>query len=768
MANSPTQRIRAVKQETGSGLNVWGTTLNDQALDLIDEAVQGVETIALTGGTATLTSTNYASDEARNMGFRFTGTGGNVVYPGVECVKVVVNDCSAPIIFGYSAGSGVTIPASGRAVVQGDGTTMRQVVGTDQGGAKLTGLATGTASTDAVTKGQMDTAILAAAIAPGTLPARAGNSGKYLRVTTDETGVEWSEVDIAGGAGGAAITIATTLTSTSSRVQTVAMASNSQSVTLPDATTLDEGGPIFVFQNTGTRAFGVRNSAGTLLGAVAPGGVVSCFLNDNGSIAGGWGLAGVGYEPWLVICDNTFSSTYTTSVEVAVKLTDTLSLHFVRNSSGHPFVVAVDHSTYPATVGTPALIVASNVAVSQGFRINDGKALIYAGATVYNVTVAGTTCTVSSGHLTDASASAFSFTGQPLVAQLTAGVFVQLWLNGNVFAEVIDATGSTPTSGAATSALGTTSSQALGCYRVSDTTALALYIDDSGTAGTPFSIRGVVLSVSGTTITVGTSAGVNDVVSAVVLPSCQLSATSYVVGYYQASGTLVRAVHVGVSGTTVTFGTPLTVETLSLADQAYTDFNASRFQPNLYALSGTTALFTFGNSGTGAASRHVVLTNSSGTLSAGTILYSLWSQASGGNFPQTSSGFLAFSTATAENQIHQVDISGTALSVAGTLSPSGATTLSATSTLRFGLSGGVQGIATATQLGGRVLLARPRAGNAPQFLGALTLPNSDWGTVTNVPVELASNRAAFTYTTQAQTAGASTPQVKLTIVEFAP
>ena len=73
---TPTTRLRTVKLDPGGSLNVWGDLLNTKALDLIDEAIAGVEKISLTGSTGflTLTSANYATDQARNLALVFTGS----------------------------------------------------------------------------------------------------------------------------------------------------------------------------------------------------------------------------------------------------------------------------------------------------------------------------------------------------------------------------------------------------------------------------------------------------------------------------------------------------------------------------------------------------------------------------------------------------------------------------------------------------------------------------------------------------------------------
>jgi hypothetical protein len=129
---SPTTRIRAQKQDPGGNLNTWGALLNTTGLDLVDEAIAGVETIALTGANVTLTSTNYATDEARNFGLRFTGTGGcTVTIPSVEKVYAARNDTDGNVTIKTTGGAGVTIGAGAGAVIQCDGTDCRLAGRTD-------------------------------------------------------------------------------------------------------------------------------------------------------------------------------------------------------------------------------------------------------------------------------------------------------------------------------------------------------------------------------------------------------------------------------------------------------------------------------------------------------------------------------------------------------------------------------------------------------------------------------------------------------------
>ena len=611
---------------------------------------------------------------------------------------------------------------------------------------------------------------------------RANGSGTEAswRVFLTGAGISTAELlEAEFGGAGPTITTATALTATTARVRPVAMTANNQAVTLPDATTLQLGGPQVVLPNTGTFQAPVRDTAGGLITVIEPGGVAELHLLSQASSAGAWVATGRGLSPALTILDHTLPSTYTQAVDGAVRLTDTKSLHFCRDASNGLYVLAADHSTAPGTVGTPTLIATSNT-FTHAFRISDTKAMVARNAgSVNNITVSGTACIVSS-NANVAALSQATFGGPPLIAQMGANndVFVAIDVSGGaVRAQAVDCSGTNPSAGSSVNIVGSGGQAVIGIYRVSDTTALALYVDDSGTAGSPRSIRGVVLSLSGTTITVNTSAGVNDVVDvsggSPILPSVQLTATSYVVGYYVTSGTTIRAVHVGVNGTTVTFGSELTVETASLAITSSTEFNANRFQPNLFRLSDTTVLYTYGSTSGGTPIRHVVLTNSGGTLTAGAILYGLWDATDGGNFQQASDGFIAFNAAQNVAMLYGVSVSGTSLNINGTTTPPGQLGINPDSSLRFGLSGGVQGVlalgnqsASRFLMGNaRLLLYRNRAGAAPVFLGQVSPPNTGANSI-RIPVEVAPSKAAFTYASRAQN-GSATAAIKVVILEFA-
>ena len=78
------------------------------------------------------------------------------------------------------------------------------------------------------------------------------------------------------------------LTEGSPKVQSLSAIAENLSVILPDATTLVEGGALYVLENTGLYPIGVRDSAGTLKTVVNPGQIGVCYLKDNSTAAGVW------------------------------------------------------------------------------------------------------------------------------------------------------------------------------------------------------------------------------------------------------------------------------------------------------------------------------------------------------------------------------------------------------------------------------------------------------------------------------------------------
>lgn len=162
MADSASTRLRLRLQATGANLNVWGELL-DTALQLLDDAVAGQATIALTGN-YTLTSTNYVEDEARKAVLKFTGAGSyTVTIPAVQKVYLVWNAITSGVTtITTGSGTSLDIDATDIVLVFCDGTNV-----------KTLGF-----------NGQTLKQYIAAAVltATGSLPATTGNEGKALIV----------------------------------------------------------------------------------------------------------------------------------------------------------------------------------------------------------------------------------------------------------------------------------------------------------------------------------------------------------------------------------------------------------------------------------------------------------------------------------------------------------------------------------------------------------------------------------------------------------
>jgi hypothetical protein len=125
-----------------------------------------------------------------------------------------------------------------------------------------------------------------AAPAGSSLPSQTGQAGKYL--TTDGTNPSWAAV---GGYGGATETVGASadivLTSSSNKVQKFSF-SGSYSVKLPDATTLSEGGEIFVLENNGALISSLLTTNGLPVTSLSPGSQITCYLVDNSTADGVW------------------------------------------------------------------------------------------------------------------------------------------------------------------------------------------------------------------------------------------------------------------------------------------------------------------------------------------------------------------------------------------------------------------------------------------------------------------------------------------------
>ena len=197
MATTATTYGGYPKQDAGDNLNTWGTDTTagvNNAIERISEGIHGVVTHTVTGD-FTLTSTNYASQQNRQPGHILAGSPSAAFTMTVASVKdifLVHNKSGKTATIKTSGGSTtVTLEDGHGATVVCAATSCFETspINLDDLGApgaavalgsqKITGLATGTDSGDAVNVGQMNTAISSAGI-----PA---SSGAVLISANDTT-----------------------------------------------------------------------------------------------------------------------------------------------------------------------------------------------------------------------------------------------------------------------------------------------------------------------------------------------------------------------------------------------------------------------------------------------------------------------------------------------------------------------------------------------------------------------------------------------------
>ena len=116
MASTFTSNIRLEKQADGENANAWGLVLNQNVIDMVDEAITGMLSIVCTG-TITLTTNNGASDQARNAAIRLVGTmtgDTTIVFPAVEKTYFIQNATAGDYNVLLKIGSGTPVTATGQ------------------------------------------------------------------------------------------------------------------------------------------------------------------------------------------------------------------------------------------------------------------------------------------------------------------------------------------------------------------------------------------------------------------------------------------------------------------------------------------------------------------------------------------------------------------------------------------------------------------------------------------------------------------------------
>ena len=135
MASTYSPNLRLELIGTGEQQGTWGSTTNTNLGTLLEEAIGGYVSVAVTdGANTTLTSNNGSADQSRNMVINLTGAltaTRNVICPAIEKLYVVKNATTGgqSIVFKVSGQTGVTIPNGIIEFIYVDGTDARSITG---------------------------------------------------------------------------------------------------------------------------------------------------------------------------------------------------------------------------------------------------------------------------------------------------------------------------------------------------------------------------------------------------------------------------------------------------------------------------------------------------------------------------------------------------------------------------------------------------------------------------------------------------------------
>ena len=125
MANAYTQ-LGFVKQADGENIGTWGDVLNEQLIDLLDDAIGGYVEVSVASGNVTLAFADGTADNnGRHAVIKFTGSPGTtrtITFPNKQKTYYINNGSDGSVI--CTAGTGaatVTIPTSKKTIIYVDG-----------------------------------------------------------------------------------------------------------------------------------------------------------------------------------------------------------------------------------------------------------------------------------------------------------------------------------------------------------------------------------------------------------------------------------------------------------------------------------------------------------------------------------------------------------------------------------------------------------------------------------------------------------------------
>ena len=141
-----TDRLKLTKQSTGANANTWGSVLNVNVFDLIDQAVAGYAVVTLGSGTSlvSLSVDDGTISRGRSKILELTGTlatATNIIVPSASRNYVVKNSTSGAfgVVFKCKGGNGSAVTQGMTNIVYCDGASVRTAFTTSDAGSRQIG-----------------------------------------------------------------------------------------------------------------------------------------------------------------------------------------------------------------------------------------------------------------------------------------------------------------------------------------------------------------------------------------------------------------------------------------------------------------------------------------------------------------------------------------------------------------------------------------------------------------------------------------------------
>ena len=175
-----TSRIRLEKQEDGANPNSWGLVLNQNVIDLVDDAIAAYTTVTVSAADVTLTTENGASDQARSAFIELIGdltTSHNIILPA-QSKSYFIRNKSVPsaadktLTIKTLAGSGATVGTSANGFFICDGVSVHQTNAVGLGLGTAANLDIGTADANLIPVSTADIRFVRASVASSITAAK--------------------------------------------------------------------------------------------------------------------------------------------------------------------------------------------------------------------------------------------------------------------------------------------------------------------------------------------------------------------------------------------------------------------------------------------------------------------------------------------------------------------------------------------------------------------------------------------------------------------